>query len=170
MTVLDDRRPVQWKQAARQPVRQPALVCRPVRRAAEDRYRVPRQRSIQHPAPTRPASAPLVYAGTGVRMSRRPHAQGQVSTSVVVALAGLAALITLWLGSLAQFGAGAHPAAAIPERLAVVQVQAGESLQQLARRVAPDAPAGMVAERIRDLNKLGSASVDAGQTLIAPLG
>ena len=32
--------------------------------------------------------------------------------------------------------------AAVPEQLAVVQVQAGETLQQLAARVAPDAPAG----------------------------
>lgn len=170
MTVLDDRRPVQWKQASRQPAQQPALVCRPVRRESAHRYRVPRERSIHHPAPTRPAGAALGYARAGLRVSRAPHPRAQVSTSVVVALAGLAALITLWLGSLAQFGSGSHPVAAIPDRLAVVQVQAGESLQQLARRVAPDAPAGMVVDRIRDLNKLGSASVDAGQTLIAPLG
>jgi hypothetical protein len=35
--------------------------------------------------------------------------------------------------------------------------------------VAPQAPAAQIVERIRDLNKLGSASVDAGQTLIAPI-
>jgi predicted Zn-dependent protease len=86
-------------------------------------------------------------------------------------LAGLAALITLWLGSLAQFS-GERAAAAVrpPDQLAVVQVQAGETLQQLAERVAPGASAVEVAERIRDLNKLHSAAVDAGQTLIAPVG
>jgi predicted Zn-dependent protease len=57
-----------------------------------------------------------------------------------------------------------------PDRLAVVQVQAGETLQQLAGRVAPDAPTGQVVQRIRELNKLDSAALDAGQTLIAPLG
>ena len=60
--------------------------------------------------------------------------------------------------------------AALPDQLAVVQVQAGETLQQLAGRVAPDAPAAQVMQRIRELNKLDSAALDAGQTLIAPLG
>ena len=46
----------------------------------------------------------------------------------------------------------------------------GPALQQIAARVAPDAPVSQVAERIRDLNKLDSAAVDAGQTLIAPIG
>jgi hypothetical protein len=35
--------------------------------------------------------------------------------------------------------------------------------------VAPDAPVGAVVDQIRDLNKLDSAAVDAGQTLIAPV-
>ncbi len=34
--------------------------------------------------------------------------------------------------------------------------------------MAPDAPVGQVVERIRELNELDSASLDAGQTLIAP--
>jgi hypothetical protein len=40
----------------------------------------------------------------------------------------------------------------------------------VARRVAPDAPVTRVVERIRELNQLDSAAVDAGQTLIAPVG
>jgi hypothetical protein len=40
----------------------------------------------------------------------------------------------------------------------------------VAARVAPDAPTAQVVQRIRELNKLDSASVDAGQTLIAPVG
>jgi predicted Zn-dependent protease len=94
-----------------------------------------------------------------------------VSTTVTVALAGVAALITLWLGSLAQFSGGRAAApVSIPDRLAVVQVQGGETLQHLAGRVAPDAPVADVVDRIRDLNNLDSAAVDAGQTLIAPIG
>ena len=82
----------------------------------------------------------------------------------------MAALITLWLGALANFsGDRAAAPAAVPERLAVVQVQAGETLQQLAGRIAPEVPAGQVVDRIRDLNQLDSAAVDAGQTLIAPV-
>ena len=50
-----------------------------------------------------------------------------------------------------------------------MQVHSGESLQHVARRVAPDAPVSEVVERIRQLNKLESVSLDAGQTLIAPV-
>jgi predicted Zn-dependent protease len=110
------------------------------------------------------------YRGTGVPVSQAPHGRRPVSTAVTIALAALAALITVWLGSLAHFSAGAVAPAQLPDQLAVIQVQAGESLQQVAARVAPDAPVSQVVERIRDLNKLDSASLDAGQTLIAPIG
>ena len=56
------------------------------------------------------------------------------------------------------------------DRLAVVRVEPGETLQHLAARVAPDAPTGQVAARIRELNDLDSATVTAGSTLIAPVG
>jgi predicted Zn-dependent protease len=58
----------------------------------------------------------------------------------------------------------------VPNTLAVVQVQSGETLAQIAHRVAPGAPVAHVVDRIRELNKLESASLDAGQTLIAPIG
>ena len=85
-------------------------------------------------------------------------------------LALLAAAITVWLGLVAQFGGVVGTSAPVPNRLAVVQVQTGETLQQVAHRVAPDAPVGQVVERIRELNQLDSAALDAGQTLIAPIG
>jgi predicted Zn-dependent protease len=111
------------------------------------------------------------YRGTGVAISHAAHRRRPVSAAVTISLAALAALITLWLGSLAHFsGDRAAASAPTPEQLAVVQVQAGETLQQLAARVAPGASAVQMAERIRDLNKLESAAVDAGQTLIAPIG
>jgi predicted Zn-dependent protease len=92
-----------------------------------------------------------------------------------VALALLAALITVWLGLVAHFGdalrSGSDQAAGqMPDRLAVVRVEPGETLQHLATRVAPDAPIGQVAQRIRELNGLDSATVTEGQTLIAPVG
>ncbi len=89
-------------------------------------------------------------------------------TTVVLAL--IAAAITVWLGLVAQLGGVAGSAAPVPDRLAVVQVQTGETLQHVAQRVAPDAPVGQVVERIRELNQLESVSLDAGQTLIAPVG
>lgn len=104
-------------------------------------------------------------------VSQAPHHRRTVSTRVTVALACAAALITLWLGSLAHFsGQQSAAPSPLPERLAVVQVQAGETLQQLAGRVAPDSPVAQIVDRIRDLNHLDSAMVGAGQTLVAPIG
>jgi predicted Zn-dependent protease len=89
-------------------------------------------------------------------------------------LALLAGLITVWLGLVAHFGDALRggfeqTAGQMPDRLAVVRVEPGETLQHLATRVAPDAPIGRVAQRIRELNDLDSATVTAGQTLIAPV-
>ncbi len=157
MTVLDDRPQAMWD----------VLGVRP----AEIRGRHPVVVGSNRPAPARPAVAPLSYRGHGVPMSRTVHTRRPVSTAVSIALAGMAALITLWLGALAQFsGDRSATPVGMADQLAVVQVQAGENLQQIARRVAPDSPVSQVVERIRDLNKLDSASVDVGQTLIAPIG
>lgn len=158
MTILDDRDLQDWLAACPTPGRDVRTVTRT--RAGR-------------PVPVRPHVAPLTYRGGGIRVSRVPHgrsARRSVSTAVTVALAGVAALITLWLGVLAQFSGDRVADAAVPDRLAVVQVQAGESLYHLAARVAPDVPATQVVERIRDLNKLDSVAVEAGQTLIAPVG
>jgi predicted Zn-dependent protease len=81
----------------------------------------------------------------------------------------LAALITVWLGLVAHVGGVVGASASVPDRLAVVQVRAGETLEQVAGRVAPQAPRGDVVKRIRQLNQLDSVSVNAGQTLIAPI-
>jgi len=135
------------------------VVVRPVRQAARRR-----------PESSRPASTPVRYQRTGVLMSRASHRRRPITPLTTVLLSLVAAAITVWLGLVAQLGATAEPAEQMPSQLAVVQVQAGESLQQLAQRVAPDAPVGAVVDQIRELNELHSAAVDAGQTLIAPVG
>lgn len=160
MTVLDDRHFIDRE----------LLECQQVRPRGFARVR---SGHAGRPGPARPATAPMRYRGTGVAVSRAAHLPRRtVSTTATVALAALAALITVWLGSIAHFSSDrtAAAAVAVPEQLAVVQVQAGETLAQLASRVAPEAPSGQVVERIRELNKLGSVAVDAGQTLIAPVG
>ncbi|MGH3522949.1 MAG: LysM peptidoglycan-binding domain-containing protein [Mycobacterium sp.] len=129
----------------------------------------------QGPRPSRPVNAPPRYRGTGVLMSTAPHRPRPITPATTVALALLAALITMWLGLVAHFGealrGGSHQAPGrLPDTLAVVRVEPGETLQHLAARVAPDAPTGQVTERIRELNGLDSAAVTAGQTLIAPVG
>ncbi|MCV7178845.1 LysM peptidoglycan-binding domain-containing protein [Mycolicibacterium sphagni] len=163
MTVIDDRQV--FHSAPVRPMR-PRVAVRSV---APARVR-PAGPRVHRPYPGRPAGAPIHYRGTGVTFSRAPHARRTVSTGVTIALAGVAALITLWLGLVGHLSSTPAPTDQMPDQLAVVQVQAGETLQDLAGRVAPDAPAGQVMQRIRDLNKLDSASLDVGQTLIAPIG
>ena len=104
-------------------------------------------------------------------MSRASHRRRPITPVTTVLLSLVAAGITVWLGLVAQFGGvvGTTPAA-VPDRLAVVQVHTGESLQQVALRVAPAAPVDQVVDRIRELNQLDSSSLEAGQTLIAPIG
>lgn len=165
MTVLDER----------QVIGRNALYTRPARVAVRTRGHVRPYRPVPirsgRPVPVRPDFAPLRYRGTGVTRSKATHVRRPVSTAVTVAIAGVAALITLWLGSLAHLSGGSAAVPAVsPDQLAVVQVQAGESLQHLAGRVAPGAPVEQVVTRIRELNDLDSVAVDAGQTLIAPLG
>lgn len=119
----------------------------------------------------RPGGAPLRYRGSAVPLSRAGHRRPPVSAGATVGVALLAALVTVWMGVVAHFGAlAAAPGGPVPEQLGVVRVQAGENLHQLAARVAPDAPTGQVVSRIRELNGLDSVALDAGQTLIAPIG
>jgi hypothetical protein len=153
MTILDTPEDTQEIQAA------PAV--RPGFRPAGSRRR---------PSSRRPGRAPMRYRTTGVLMSRASHRRRPITPVTTVLLALLAAGITVWLGLVAQFGGVVGTSAPVPAKFAVVQVQAGETLQQVAHRAAPDAPVGQVVERIRELNQLDSVALDAGQTLITPVG
>lgn len=136
----------------------------------------PRPDVRRRPSAQRPAGAALPRRGTGVLMSRASHRRRPLTPAGTVVLALVAAAITVWLGLVAQLGGAAGSVgstgapAEVPSRLAVVEVQTGETLQQLAQRIAPDAPAAAMVDQIRELNKLDSAAVDAGRTLIAPVG
>src|SRR5882757_1918932 len=152
MTILDTR------EFQAEPTNKP--VVRPGVQPADTRRR---------PRSNRPAAAPMRYRGTGVLMSRAPHRRRPITPATTVVLALIASAITVWLGLVAQFGGVTGVDAPMPDRLAVIQVQTGETLQQVAHRVAPDAPVGQVVERIRQLNQLDSVALDAGQTLIAPI-
>ncbi|WP_204803479.1 LysM peptidoglycan-binding domain-containing protein [Mycobacterium riyadhense] len=134
-----------------------------------------REAQSRRPGPYRPAGTPLRYHGTGVVISTASHRRRPVTVATTVGLALLAAMITLWLGLVANFGNlanGNSPGALtrVPDTLAVVRVLPGESLQSVAARVAPDAPVRQVADRIREFNALDSTVLSAGQTLIAPVG
>ena len=145
---------------------------RPIQQRAAGRRCRPGPRG---PQSSRPVAAPPRYRGTGVLMSTAPHRPRPITPATTVALSLVAAAITVWLGLVAHFGGMLHTgpeqaARQMPDRLAVVRVESGETLQHLAARVAPDAPTSQVAARIRELNDLDSSAVTAGQTLIAPVG
>ncbi|MDI3314439.1 MAG: peptigoglycan-binding protein LysM [Mycobacterium sp.] len=127
------------------------------------------------PGSRRPEGASPRYRGPAVMMSTAPHRGRAVTPATTVVLALLAAVITGWLGLLAQLrdtspGTAEGGPPRVPDRLAVVRVEAGETAQHLAARVAPGAPVGQVIERIRELNGVEPAALAAGQTLIAPVG
>lgn len=126
----------------------------------------------RRPPARRPGGAAIAHRGTGVLVSRAPHRRHRPITPLAtVGLGVLAALITVWLGAVAQFGAAVQGATVpAPSKLAVVQVQTGETLQTVAARIAPDAPISQTVQQIRELNELDTAAVNAGQTLIAPIG
>ncbi len=149
-------------------------VARPINRPSPGpQWDRDRMAGSRRPAPSRPAGAPVMYRGSGVAMSVAPHRKRAVPLMTTVGLALLAGVITLWLGMVAHLGQAANDsstAAHVPDRLGVVRVESGESLQDVAARVAPEAPVRQVAERIRELNGLNSPTVTAGQTLIAPVG
>lgn len=128
------------------------------------------ERPISRPQQVRPHGAALGHRGNGVLMSRASHRRRPITPATTVLLALVAAAITVWLGLVAQLGGVMGPAESVPTELAVVQVQSGETLQHVAQRIAPDAPVAEVVQQIRDLNELDSAAVEAGQTLIAPVG
>jgi predicted Zn-dependent protease len=56
----------------------------------------------------------------------------------------------------------------VPERTTVVEVHQGETLWELAERVAPQSPPHAVVERIRELNGLRGSTVHPGQPLLVP--
>lgn len=160
MTLIDTR-PQHWTGA--RPVAAEPRVLRGRPTAGQARRR---------PSSTRPGRMAVDRRGSGVLMSRAPHRRRRPITPLAtVGLGLLAALITVWLGAVAQFGEAVQGATLpSPSKLAVVQVQMGETLQTVAARIAPDAPIGETVQRIRELNELDTPAVNAGQTLIAPIG
>lgn len=163
MTILE-MDPKQAQRAGR-PV--PRVVTAPRGAVAQQRTGAPVAR--RRPATRRPGGAAVAHRGSGVLMSRASHRR-PITPVTTVLLALVAAGITVWLGLVAHLGGVTGAPAAVPAELAVVQVQSGETLHQVAKRVAPDAPVGDTVTRIRELNGLDTAALQAGQTLIAPVG
>lgn len=134
-------------------------------RAGASVRRVPAGRaSAARPVAIRSAP-PRASAGRGtVRSESRYAARRAVAQFVLVCVA-----VAVVVGALGLLGDVVR-AARVPATTGLVQVHAGESLWQVARRVAPSADPGAVAARIVELNDLGSPSVRGGQVLVSPIG
>lgn len=92
----------------------------------------------------------------------------QVRRRVVVLGSVLVLLgVLLVVGLSALRAAGVAP---VPTPTGVVQVLPGESLSEVAVRVAPESPGAAVVERIRELNDLSTSTLRTGQSLVVPAG
>jgi LysM domain len=146
--------------------------ARPVRLAASTRLLpVP-------PAPVPPLAPPVrgrrlacsarwrvLAPAVGGAQAARPSAlrSGRVTRVVAAAMVTLAVV-----GGLGWIGQDASPG--IPAETAVIRVGAGETVWDVARRVAPQSDQSAVVERIRQLNGIVGSAITPGQQLQVPLG
>jgi LysM domain len=80
-----------------------------------------------------------------------------------------AAAVTLAvIGGLAWLGQA--PAPGVPAETMVIQVGAGETVWDVAQRVAPKSDQRAVVERIRQLNGMAGSAIQPGQQLQVPAG
>lgn len=124
------------------------------------------------PVDTRPAGRREVPVGappSGTRCvsptsgRRRARTRG---TSAAI-LTGTALALLVWLVGVA--GNGYEDAVgSTPNATQVVHVRAGESLNSVAARVAPDLPRQAVIDEIIELNGMTGSSVSVGQALVTP--
>ncbi|MFD4369799.1 LysM peptidoglycan-binding domain-containing protein [Rhodococcus sp. NPDC058521] len=117
----------------------------------------------------RPDSGAVRYMADHVRVSQADHR----AVDIDVGWRTMLATVLVTAGILLGFGAVAYVVtatgdAALAEATEVVQVGAGESLTEVAERIAPEVPAQQIVDRIMDLNALTNSSVHAGQSLVVP--
>lgn len=132
-------------------------------------------------APRHPPSRP-VRAGQRVGSRERLLRDGRrypAGCSARSPLGGWAATVLLavllaggivGLGVLAQGMAGlVSETAPVPEDTALVVIERGQNLWELARHYAPDSAAAAVVDRIERLNELTGSGVHAGTPLVVPV-
>ena len=123
-----------------------------------------RRRPSGRPVATRPAGVVCADGRRHAPVSRRPAPIGRGAAIV----AGIALAIAVWAGVIG--GAAATDSTAAPiAGTSVVHVRGGESLGELAQRVAPDRSTSAVVADIRELNHMSGSALTAGQPLLAPL-
>ncbi|NGP09521.1 LysM peptidoglycan-binding domain-containing protein [Rhodococcus sp. 14C212] len=119
--------------------------------------------------PVRPNPGVVDYRRAPVRVSRVPHrpaGTAQAGLHTVLATALLTAVATAGLLGIAHLRTS--QVAAEATRTDVTVVQAGESLGDVAARVAPGVPRPEAIERILELNVMSDGRLRDGQTLLVP--
>ncbi|WP_068275944.1 LysM peptidoglycan-binding domain-containing protein [Aldersonia kunmingensis] len=124
----------------------------------------------------RPAGRPVAYGTRPAVVHRGAHplaagsrhsGDGQeIGITGLIAAALATFLVMAALFGLAHLRAGT-PAAA-PANTTVVAVRDGETLSDIASRIAPEAGVGAVIDRIVNLNDMTDAGVRPGQLLVVP--
>lgn len=118
---------------------------------------------VRRAAPGRPPTRRHVAGAPRVLSRRQCDApQPRLSPIWVLAVASVAFAAVVGLGTLAS-----SVAPTVPSTTKVVHVLPGESLWELAGRVAPDSDPSAVVDRIRELNGV-DGSVHPGQPLTVP--
>ncbi|GLZ38661.1 LysM peptidoglycan-binding domain-containing protein [Actinokineospora sp. NBRC 105648] len=125
---------------------------RPGRRVGQGRLRPPGRRRV--------AGAPHVVAAPACAPRR-------VAPPLAV-LVGLAAAVAIGIYGLGAFAGSMAGGENVPQTTTVVRVGTGESLSELAERMAPNSDNDAVVARIRQLNGLNGVAVHAGQPLTVP--
>ncbi|MBC6447608.1 LysM peptidoglycan-binding domain-containing protein [Actinokineospora xionganensis] len=129
----------------------PRPVPRPARPVGQGRLRPPTRR--------RRVLAPHVVAV--------PDRGSRCASPPIAVLVGLAVVVALAIFGLGSF-AGSMAGADVPTATTVVRVEPGETLSDLAVRMAPDSDVSAVVARIQKLNALDGSMVHPGQPLTVP--
>lgn len=129
----------------------------PVQRSVEGLGHSDRQVVVAPSAPRVPAAAAPVGR---VRLTRR----GRALVTLVFLGALLAGMISLGGWATASLSGGT------PEPVQVVEVQSGDTLYDLAARVAAPGDVREMVYRIQELNSLPGAQIAEGQRLAVPRG
>ncbi len=148
-------------------VLRPAAPSRPVARTARPRRPVVRALTVAPTAPVAPLrDAAVTRSPATTRPRLRLTRRGRVVVRLCVVLLGALATAAIVLagGRAARAGEDSRP---VPAEQVVVQP--GETLWQIAGRVAPAADRRDTVARIVELNALPSASLRAGQRIAVPV-
>lgn len=105
----------------------------------------------------------------GTRRSTRPVARVRLTRRGQVLVVAVLAALLLAAFTLGRPGASqADTEAPLPAALGVTTVHPGETLWGVARRIAPDGDVRQVVAQIRELNDMGTSTLQAGQQLLLP--